>query len=75
MPPTAGSLTPTIILDLPGTFISRAPSRPDSKRFSQSTDDPMFSDWEKMVLALRTEFFVDYVASSTRADTPLTLRI
>ena len=44
MPPIAGSLTPTIILDLQGTFISRAPSRPDSKRFFQSTDDPMFSD-------------------------------
>ena len=51
------SLTPTITPDLPVTFISQAPSRPDSKRFFQSTDDPMFSDWEKMVPGFRTEFF------------------
>ena len=57
MPPTAGSLIPTITPDLPVTFISQAPSRPDSKRFFQSTDDPMFSDWEKMVPGFRTEFF------------------
>ena len=36
MPLTAGNLTPTIIRDLPGTFILPAPNRLGSKRFSQS---------------------------------------
>jgi hypothetical protein len=38
MPPPAGNPTPTITRDLPGTFIALTPSRPDSKRFFQSTD-------------------------------------
>jgi hypothetical protein len=36
---SAGNPMPTITRDLPGTFIAPTPSRPDSKRFFQSTDD------------------------------------
>jgi len=57
MPPTAGNPTPTITLDLPGTFIAPTASRPDSKRFFQSTDDDNFIGRED-ALDFRTAFSI-----------------
>lgn len=56
MPPTAGNLTPTIIRDLPGTFISPAPNHLDSERFFQSTDDGNAIATRRVVLDFRPEF-------------------